>query len=171
MITGNFDDPVNHHSGVQAFAVDLGAPEGTHILAARGGDVSFIVEYESLNVKDYPPGYPGIGNYMFIQHQDDTYGVYFHMVKNGVLVDVGDHVHRGDLIALVGETGNAGGPHLHFENGNQCPPQQCPIAGYTSVKIRYQALVGVDVPPPINTIFTPDDCHIPRAGEKLFSTQ
>lgn len=170
MISGNVDDPGNHHSGVQSFAVDLGAPEGTHILAARGGDVSFVVETESLNVSEFPPGFNSIGNFLFIQHQDGTYGVYFHMVKNGVLVDVGDHVHRGDHIALVGDTGNAGGPHLHFENGNQCPPQQCPGAGYTSVKIRYQALVGLDVQP-LGGPFVPDDCHIPRAGQKLLSTQ
>ena len=164
--SGNWDDPLNAHGGVQKFAIDFMAPANTDIHAARGGKVTFVVENESLNVTEYPPGYTGMGNYMFIEHQDGTYGVYFHMVQNGVLVNVGDRVHRGDHIAEVGNTGNSSDNHLHFESGKQCPWQQCPnLPNYDTVDIRYDAKVGSQAQP---VSWQVDTCHLPRVGEKLF---
>jgi murein DD-endopeptidase MepM/ murein hydrolase activator NlpD len=165
---GNVDDPVNAHGGDQGMAVDFTAPEKTDIFAARGGVVVKLVESESLNIKDYPPGYPGIGNYMWIQHEDGTWGIYFHMVQNGILVNMGGRVHRGDHIALVGNTGSSSEPHLHFQTTKSCGPPECdPSWPFNSIRLRYPAFVGTGKPVSWNL----DNCHIPRVGDKLISTQ
>ena len=118
---GNWDDPTAGHSkgnpnGLQAFAFDFTHPEGGNIRAARGGVVHALVKSESGNSwGSSDPCNPGVGNYLVIKHSDATFGVYWHMKKNGVLVNVGNTVKRGDLIASSGNTGNSSTPHLHFE--------------------------------------------------------
>ena len=54
-------------------------------------------------------------NALVIKHQDGTSSLYVHMPKDGVFVDEGDVVVRGEKVAKVGNTGNTTGPHLHFE--------------------------------------------------------
>ena len=48
-----------------------------------------------------------------IDHGDGVSTLYAHASR--ILVSVGDIVNQGDIIALVGETGTATGPHLHIE--------------------------------------------------------
>ena len=52
-----------------------------------------------------------------IEHKDGSTSVYAH--GSEILVDVGDEVKAGDKIMLVGSTGMATGPHLHFEMINK----------------------------------------------------
>ena len=85
------------HSGT-----DLGAPQGTPILATQSGQVS---------VADYLGGY---GLTVILRHNDNTLeSRYAHM--SHMLVQPGEWVEQGDVIGLVGSTGNSTGPHLHFE--------------------------------------------------------
>jgi murein DD-endopeptidase MepM/ murein hydrolase activator NlpD len=67
----------------------------------------------------------GYGNVVFIKHRGDTETVYAHLSK--LLVSRGDKVSQGQTIGLVGSTGWATGPHLHFEvrsNGVQQDPMK-----------------------------------------------
>jgi murein DD-endopeptidase MepM/ murein hydrolase activator NlpD len=86
----------NVHKGT-----DIAAPKGTPIRAARGGKVL---------ASERRPAY---GNVVVIDHGDGFSTVYAHNSES--LVKVGSRVTRGETIARVGETGNASGPHLHFE--------------------------------------------------------
>jgi len=86
-----------HHRGV-----DIPAPLGTPILAAKGGRVIF---------SGYNFG--GFGNITKILHVDGTVSLYGHAKKN--FVKKGKIVRKGQIIAEVGRSGNATGPHLHFE--------------------------------------------------------
>ncbi len=96
-----------HSEGLpDAFATDFAMAIGTHITAARGGEVVRVIE----NGIDY--GDPN--NLVIVDHGDGTYAQYMHLTQNGGLVDVGDMVAQGDTIALSGVTGLAGYPHLHF---------------------------------------------------------
>jgi len=85
-----------HHNGV-----DLAAPTGTPIYAARSGKV-------------YYRGWWGSGgNTIMINHQDGWISRYLHM--NSFAVSDGEWVAAGQVIGYCGTTGGSTGPHLHFE--------------------------------------------------------
>jgi murein DD-endopeptidase MepM/ murein hydrolase activator NlpD len=86
----------SHHDGV-----DLSAPEGTPILAARAGRVLYA---DTLR---------GYGNIVIVEHGDGWATVYAHNRENRVAV--GSTVRQGDVVALLGATGKTTGPNLHFE--------------------------------------------------------
>ncbi|WP_306590951.1 M23 family metallopeptidase [Geothrix sp. 21YS21S-4] len=81
--------------------VDLTAPIGTSVFAALDGQVLVVGKH-----KQY-------GNYVLVDHGNGVATLYAHHKLN--LVQEGDIVRRGQKIAEVGRTGNATGPHLHFE--------------------------------------------------------
>jgi hypothetical protein len=97
-----------HGSGQpDQYAFDFDMPVGTPFRAARAGTVFEVVE-------DAPSGGGGVGNYIIIDHQDGTYGLYYHSPKNGIEVEVGDEVEQGEELGISGRSGLAGYPHLHF---------------------------------------------------------
>ena len=90
--------------GRQHTGVDLAAKPGTEILAAADGTVIFA---------QYSKTFAGYGNLVVIKHSGNYFSAYGHAQK--VFVAVGDSVKKGQRVALVGSTGHATGPHLHFE--------------------------------------------------------
>lgn len=96
---GYRDSPVN---GKDEFhlALDIGAAEGTEIGAFADGVVAYIGESDEF------------GQYLKITHENNVSSFYAHCSK--LLVHKGDEVTCGQTVALVGETGNATGPHLHL---------------------------------------------------------
>lgn len=82
--------------------IDLAADPGTPIKAAAGGEVIYSDNKQR-----------GYGNLIIVQHADDFVTVYAHNRRN--LVDEGEMVRQGAVIAEVGNTGRSTGPHLHFE--------------------------------------------------------
>lgn len=80
--------------------IDINAPMGTGVLAADSGVVWFSGRGGSQ------------GNYIIIYH-GSFWTLYLHNSEN--LVQKGEQVSKGDLIALVGSTGRSTGTHLHFE--------------------------------------------------------
>lgn len=101
------------HNGEDTYAIDLDVPEGTPVLAARGGVV--------VNLKaDGGVGGPTRdlakhGNFVIIQHPDGTFGRYYHLKQATVVVRIGQTVVVGQQLALSGNTGFTKGPHLHFD--------------------------------------------------------
>lgn len=81
--------------------IDIGAPSGTPIHAAADG----IVAYNNTLA--------GYGRLLILRHPDQLYTAYAHNARN--VVKVGAPVTQGQVIAYVGATGRATGPHLHFE--------------------------------------------------------
>lgn len=104
--------PITHdyrfHHGV-----DIPAPTGTNIGAARSGTV---IEVGSTAAR---------GNYIKVQHDDGLVTLYQHC--NSILAQQGDKVAQDQTIATVGSTGKVTGPHLHLEvwkNGKDVDPMQ-----------------------------------------------
>lgn len=123
-------------------ALDFNMNRGTKITAAREGVVVRVKEDGTLGgLKDK---YRSHGNNIVIQHRDGSRAGYWHLQHNGVLVNVGDTVKKGQLIALSGKTGYALIPHLHFlvwtsKNGKW---QQLPTRFQTSKGIKYLSSWG-----------------------------
>ena len=93
--------------------MDIAAAEGTEIYASREGMVV------SAGWND-----GGYGNVVMIDHLDGYQSVYAHMSL--AIAQEGDYVEKGQLIGLVGNTGDSYGAHCHFEiryNGIHCDPK------------------------------------------------
>lgn len=90
-------------TGVEAFhyGIDIGAEEGAAIVCFADGTVGAVGESTEL------------GKYLTVNHADGYSTLYAHC--SAVSVAAGNSVAQGQKIAAVGQTGNATGPHLHFE--------------------------------------------------------
>lgn len=100
------------HRGGEEFAVDFDMPVGTPVHAARSGIVARVVESHDRGCWESGCGH--YANYIVVLHSDGTTGEYYHLKKDGALVEVGDVVRRGQRIGLSGNTGHTTMPHLHF---------------------------------------------------------
>lgn len=95
--TDPFTKKQKFHSGL-----DIASSTGTPIYSPETGIVAFSGEFS------------GYGNMVLIQHDSPgLYTVYGHCDKN--LVQEGERVKAGQMVALMGSTGRSTGPHLHFE--------------------------------------------------------
>ena len=103
--------PVTGEPGLHA-GIDIAAPEGTPIVAAFHGTVRRV----GADARS--------GNYVILDHGGGMQTLYAHCYE--VLVEEGMVLRAGEVIALVGSTGDSTGPHLHFEirlNGVRADPQ------------------------------------------------
>ena len=100
------------HTGLETYTVDFNMRVGTEVHAARGGTVVMLVEHNDKGC--WERGCGRYANYLVILHDDGSTGEYYHLAKDGVLVEVGQEIERGQLIALSGNTGHTTMPHLHF---------------------------------------------------------
>ena len=80
---------------------DIGAAEGTPVVAANTGRVAFVGD---LSVR---------GRSVILDHGDGVFSAYHHLSETAVVQ--GQLVNKGDLVGLVGQTGLAEGAHLHWE--------------------------------------------------------
>lgn len=100
----------------QHHGVDFAAPSGTPVLAASSG-VVLSADNSSLS--------EAFGNAVLIEHGDQLTSLSAHLSQ--LDVQIGQWVEAGQQIGLVGQTGRATGPHLHFELWRGSVPQD-PIA-------------------------------------------
>ena len=91
---------VSYHSGT-----DIAAPEGTPILAAADGTVTIANALDSWG--------GSYGYHVKLDHGGGLTTLYAHC--SSICVTAGQQVTAGQVIAYVGQTGRATGPHLHFE--------------------------------------------------------
>ncbi len=87
---------------------------GVAVMAVDTGVVIFTQDGIFDREKSSDPA-KGLGNYIGITHAGDIQTYYGHLRKNSLLVSVGDTVLPGQVIGLVGSSGNSEDPHLHFE--------------------------------------------------------
>jgi murein DD-endopeptidase MepM/ murein hydrolase activator NlpD len=97
--TSPFTHERHFHHGI-----DIAAPYGTEVQAARGG-IAVAVGNDAL-----------LGNYVVLQHEGNFTTIYGHLEKS--FVRAGQKINAGAIIGSVGSTGMSTGPHLHFEIRN-----------------------------------------------------
>jgi murein DD-endopeptidase MepM/ murein hydrolase activator NlpD len=101
-VVGKVTSGFGMRRGQRHTGIDIDADSGDPIKAAYDGKVI----YSGNKFKGY-------GNMIIIEHANDFTTIYAHNQKN--LVKEGNWVKQGQVIALVGKTGEASGSHLHFE--------------------------------------------------------
>ncbi|RLD52937.1 MAG: hypothetical protein DRJ05_16985, partial [Bacteroidetes bacterium] len=89
------------------------------LYAVADGTINFIqdgMQENSGNLQDAPlvTANDYGGNYLILEIGSGLYAYYCHVVPNSFMVNTGDEVKEGDLIGLLGNSGNSTGPHLHF---------------------------------------------------------
>ncbi len=109
IVTQGYFGKYSHHG---EHAIDFRLRKGEAVFAAREGIVYDLKEDEDRNfwkgIKSYR------ANFVILKHDDGTFSKYMHMQKGGVLVNVGDTIVKGQLIAEAGSTGNSTMSHLHL---------------------------------------------------------
>jgi murein DD-endopeptidase MepM/ murein hydrolase activator NlpD len=103
VITSTFGWRSDPFLGTSKFhtGLDIAAPTGTPVHSADSG----VVVYSQL--------YAGYGNVVVVKHANGLFTLYAH--NDRLLVKKGDYVATGQPLSLIGSTGRATGPHLHFE--------------------------------------------------------
>lgn len=91
---------------------------GEPVLAVVDGEITEVVD-------EFPDNTPHVlppvtldniaGNHVILQIAQNRFVTYAHLQRGSIKVRVGDHVHRGDVLALLGNSGNATGAHLHLQ--------------------------------------------------------
>jgi murein DD-endopeptidase len=91
---------------------------GEPVLAVADGEITAVLD----GIPDNPPGVlPPVtidnigGNYVILQIGANRYVTYAHLQNGSVRVRLHDHAKRGDVLALLGNSGNTTGPHLHLQ--------------------------------------------------------
>ena len=105
--SGDFANNADHH----AYGADL--------LAVADGTIEAVTDGVPENVPGQTRAVPITldtrgGNLVILDIGDGRYVTYAHLIPGSLTVRVGDRVKRGDVLGKLGNSGNSGGPHLHF---------------------------------------------------------
>ena len=92
--------------GKELYAVGNGT-----VVAVRDG----MPDIEVLSEKPAPTGETAPGNYVILDLGNKKYACYGHMINGSIRVSRGDPVTEGQVLGLLGNTGNSDAPHLHFQ--------------------------------------------------------
>ncbi len=175
--------PVDGHAQIaQRFGIDwvrlnpdgrtfTGDPKDNKNYRAYGSQVMAVADGVVTETKDgIPQNVPGLdsravpitmetvaGNHIILDLGHGRYALYAHLQPGSLKVKPGDHVKRGQVLALVGNSGNSIEPHLHFQltNGNS------PLG---SEGIPY-ALESFDAKPTLNAPLSKHHMEIPTENE------
>jgi murein DD-endopeptidase MepM/ murein hydrolase activator NlpD len=108
-VRGKLSSRYGWRRGERHEGIDISSRPGTPVRAAEAGRVI------------YSGWLGGYGRVVIVKHAGRYSTVYAHNRKNRV--KKGEFVERGDVLAEVGSSGNASGPHLHFEVRNDRRPE------------------------------------------------
>jgi murein DD-endopeptidase MepM/ murein hydrolase activator NlpD len=101
LVGGRLTSSYGRRGGSAHEGIDIAAPRGTAVHAAEAGKVVFAGW-----MNDY-------GRLVVLKHAGRYRSVYAHLQR--IDVEEGRFIERGEAVGLVGTSGNASGPHLHFE--------------------------------------------------------
>ena len=122
---------------------------GAEVIAVADGVISSVLD----GVPENRPGETSrpadfnlstaIGNHVILDIGEGRYALYAHLLPRSVPVQVGQQVRRGQVLGQVGNSGNSGGPHLHFHITDEKRAAGC---GRVAVRARRLRPAGL-LPP------------------------
>ena len=133
-------------------ALDFKMKRGTKICAVRDGIVIRVKEDGDRG--GLKKKYRAYGNFIIIQHADSSRAGYWHLQKDGALVNVGDQVKKGQVIGLSGKTGYTALPHLHFLVWSSDKNRQ-----WRQIGTRFQTAKGIKYLRPLRKYLAPFQLH------------
>ncbi len=86
------------------------------------------------------------GNYVVVKIDSGHFAFYAHMQPGSLRVKIGDRVRTGQVLGLLGNTGNTDGPHLHFHIMDGASPLQSNGLPFTFTQYRGQGMVTDEAP-------------------------
>jgi biotin carboxyl carrier protein len=120
---------------------------GADVLAVAAGTIAETSDGAAENVPTQPLPPPDIataaGNHVVLALDDGRFALYAHLQTGSVRVHPGDRVRRGDVLGLVGNTGNSTEPHLHFHVMDRPSPLVSDGLPYTFDRFDLQARIDV----------------------------
>jgi hypothetical protein len=129
---------------------------GVCIFAAASGRIFEVNDGMYDRSKHWIGG--GLGNHVAIVHKDGICTYYGHMMKNSLMVKMGDSVLEGQPIGKVGSSGYSKCPHLHFEVRNKNRQVIDPFLGTCSTR---NTSYWKEQPPYDTSTFVIDDGFVP----------
>ena len=144
-LTSNYAAMLKDSEDLSAYATwgrEVIAPADGQVVYARNDvpDNAPGVDPESVFPKLTEPMLAGAGNAVVISHGNLEYSVLMHMQKGSVRVSKGQSVKAGDVVGLIGSSGDSFGPHLHFQV--QTGPE---LFRHSSVPVTFDNLRGVNL--------------------------
>src|SRR5699024_8093284 len=128
---GGTNELVNYHYVVesQRYAYDLLIFENdaTHEGDTKENDIE--VNTPTVDTNEENP----LGNHVILEHEHNEYSVIAHFQKGTVKVNEGDSVHAGDVLGLVGNSGNSSEPHIHFHVADDSDWEKA-----SSIRIKFE---------------------------------
>jgi murein DD-endopeptidase MepM/ murein hydrolase activator NlpD len=162
--------PINGHAYIsQRFAIDWvqaypdgktykGDPSDNKNYRAYGAEIHAVADGVVTQIGDgIPQNTPGAkslavpitletvgGNHVIMEIGNGLFAFYAHMQPGSLRVKVGDKVRRGQVLGLLGNTGNSSEPHLHFQICNANSELGSEGLPYAFASFEVQGKAGVD---------------------------
>lgn len=118
-------DPKENES-YYAFGEDIIAPQDGVVVSTEN-DIE--VNTPTVDTNEENP----LGNHVILEHEHNEYSVIAHFQKGTVKVNEGDSVHAGDVLGLVGNSGNSSEPHIHFHVADDSDWEKA-----SSIRIKFE---------------------------------
>jgi hypothetical protein len=126
---------------------------GSEVLAVADGTVTAILDGQNANAPGVLPAEDPVlgpkltvdnvdGNHIVLNIGNGAYAFYAHLLKDSLRVKVGDKVTKGQVIAKLGNTGNANASHLHFQVMNGPSAIASPSIPYVIDSFDYQGQIS-----------------------------
>ena len=132
-----FDGPVNQLSSYAYFGAPIFSVARGRVVSVRDG----MPEQTPGSLPSGQTVQTAGGNHIVVKLAPNRFAFYAHLQPGSPRVEVGDRVRRGQVLGLLGNTGNTDGPHLHFHIMDGPSPLQSNGLPFVHPRFRGQGLV------------------------------
>jgi murein DD-endopeptidase MepM/ murein hydrolase activator NlpD len=100
------------------------------------------------------------GNLVVLEIAPDVFAHYAHLRPGSLRVRAGQHVHRGEVLARLGDSGNSAAPHLHFHLSNRPTFEESEGVPFRFARFKNEGTAGEDVVLSPSAVWTPHPAQL-----------